>query len=376
MQRLTLGDYASSRLPAALGVTTSDPRWLGWFNEAQQRLLTKGLWWGCVGKFNLAAYDGAITLPPSLAAIETAALGRVPIPIRDYWFEFLTFGFGTRTAAIAGANASSYYGFGINGSGWPELVARGLFPVFRDIQQNANAHNLIVVCDLAADITAMSNITVTLTGWDANNNWIRTQVGGSYVDGEVVNLAQSPGTTTVNTFSRIAAVNFSGSRSGQAWLYDYDNTLLTSTMIGRYEWWETNPSYQRYFLPSMGVPAAGLTPPPAWQQDFRRQDLPDPAAGFNPCLLEVMAKLDYRPALNNSDYAIIQSIPAMKFMCQAIKKEEDGVSGNDLTEALGFEAKAMAELDDQLDHYLGSGRRIGMNVVGSDVTDVPIENFI
>jgi hypothetical protein len=365
MPRITLQDVLNSRIPAAIGScsTDTDSRVAAIINEAQQRLLSKGLWWDSYAKYRIAAYDSTIALPPQLATIESVAINHVPVPSHDMWFEFLDNGFGTRAPSTVGTAGGTSLGGATGAYGIPEADFRGNFPTFRELTPNSNAKKVVVICDLLADVTAA--IKVTVLGYDANGNWIRTLVGGSYIDGEVIALAQTPGSTSVNTFSRITDVRFSVQRSGQVWLYELDTVTSVQTLTGWYQWFEMNPSYGRWLFPSIGCPQSGCTPPANAAQAWTTGEIPGPGTTCNPSLVEVIGKKAFIPVSLPTDYLIIGNIPALKFMAQAVQKEEDAVSQADLGEAIGFETKALKEMDDELDMYLGSGRRIGMNIQGS-----------
>jgi len=372
MTRLTLADAQASRIPKAIGTIPTAQKFIDMLNEAQERLLHKGLWWGTYGKFKIAAYDGTLTMPPELATIETAAVSHIPVAVHDLWYEFLDMGFGTRSPDTVGTAAGSSLDGSHGVTGIPEATYRGNFPVFRDMTHNSNPKKIVLVCDLATDATK----TVTVLGYDANNNWVRTSTGGVYSDGETIALAQSPGTTSTNTFSRITGVRFNSARSGQAWLYELDTVTSVQTLTGWYQWWESNPSYGRWLFPQIRPVNTTCTPPAAWQQTWSDNRLPDPSGTCNPILVEIIGKIDYRPVVQTTDYLTIQSIPALKFMCQALKKEEVGISVADVQEAVGYESMAVVELDNQLDHYLGSGRRMGMNIMGSTGDGDPQEIFV
>jgi hypothetical protein len=369
--RLTLADINNSRIPASLGECAGSARLIGWINEAQQRLLTKGLWFGTYAKYRMAAYGGVITMPPELATIESVAVNHVPIPYHDLFYEFLENGFGTRSRDQVGTSGGPALGGATGVYGIPEANYRGSFPTFRDLTPNINNKKLVVICDLAADHTA--GITMTVLGHDQNGNWIR-----STTDGETIVLAQSPGTMSTNFFSDIVGIQFSAQRSGQCWLYELDMVTNIQTMIGWYQWFETNPSYGRWLFPSIFLPTNTTCVPPAnWQQKWTAAEIPNPVSPCSPALVEVIGKKAFIPVALPTDYLIIDCIPALKFMAQACKKEEDAVSTSDLQEAMGFETKAVAELDDQLDHFLGSGRRIGLNIQGPMMNDgCPIESFM
>jgi hypothetical protein len=377
MSRITLNDVNNAGIPQAVGECAGTPRFLRWLNEAQNRLLSKGLWWGTYGKYRMAAYGGTITMPPQLATIEAVAINHVPIPIHDTWYEFLENGFGTRSRNDVGSSGGSALGGATGVYGIPEADFRGNFCTFRDLSPNTNAKKLVVICDLAADQTA--GITMTILGHDANGNWIRTNTGGVYSDGENIILTQSPGATSTNTFSQIVDIQFSAQRDGQCWLYELDTVTNVQTMIGWYQWYETNPSYGRWLFPSIFQGSSACVPPDRWQQNWTQGPVPGPAAGAtcNPVLVEVIGKKAFIPVVNVTDFLIIGCLPALKLMVQCVKKQEDSVGQSDLTEAIGFQTLAIKELDDELDMYLGSGRRMGLNIQGPMMADgCPIETLI
>jgi len=377
MNRLTLADVQASRIPASVGECPTNTRFIQWVNEAQQRLLTKGLWFGTYAKYRMAAYGGILTMPPELVTIESVALNHVPISYHDLFYEFLENGFGTRSREQVGTSGGSALGEATGAYGIPEADYRGMFPMFRDLTPNTNPKKLVLVCDLSADTA----VTVMVLGRDNNGNWVRTLRNSVYADGEVITLAQSPGTTSVNYFSEITGLQFSAQRSGQCWLYELDTVTSIQTMIGWYQWHETNPSYGRWLFPSITSPASssGVTPPSKWQQTWTQGQIASPAntAKYIPVLVEVIGKRAFVPVSLPTDYLIIGCIPALKSEMQCVKKLEDAVSSADVQEAMAFETLAVKELDDELDMMLGSGRRIGLTVTGSGGADgTPIESFM
>lgn len=351
--RFTFADVQNSRIPAVLGVGPNDPRLLQWTNEGTQRLLFSGKWWGTVSRFNICATSGCITLPKPIATIEAVNLNGRPTPVRDFWYEFLANGAGTRQSQVSSGTSTSGSCCGSGCCGMNEAIQRGNFPVFTDIKGTTSKANFI--CDLAADIGNQ----VLVLGYDQNGNWIRTVQNGVYADGEVLTLAQNPGVISQNFFQIITGIQFLNQMNGQSWLYGYDtanNNLLT--MLGHYQYDETNPSYRRYFFPSI----------------FSSQS----SSGCTQTKVEVAGKLDYYPIKNPTDYLIIGNIPALKEMLSALKKAEnepDSVKANQII-ATGMDT-AIQVLDAELDHQLGSGRTIGMTIEGSSVgSNEPVLNFL
>lgn len=335
--RTTLADLRASRIPKALGVCATDSRIVEFANEAQQRLLTEGHWWGTTQKFRICASEGCITMPPQVATIEKAAICKVPIPIHDFWFEFLASGAGLREACDC----------------WPEANYQGQFPAFSDII-GVNK-KLRFVCDLATDVSKQ----VLALGYDENGNWIRTDQSGTILDGELITLAQSPGTNSTKLFSSITDIQFPNDMDGQTWLYEYNTSTMVQRMIGKYEYWETRPSYARYLFPSI---RGNCSSTGTCQQQS----------------IEVIGKLEFVPVKKDTDYLIIGNLPAMKEMMVAINRAEnepDSEKANNII-VKGL-AVAKGILDKELAHYLGDGRVIGVELVGSSIaTADPVQTIL
>lgn len=343
--RFTVADIKNSRVPPSLGVGPDDPRLLMWLNEATERLLYTGKWWGTVARFRMCASQGCLTLPAQIATIEAVNTCGQPTAVRDFWYEFLDNGWGS----VGGEADNGHFN---SGGCMNAAIMRGNYPTFADIHGVDKKLNFI--CDLASD----SCCSVLALGYDQNQNWIRTLQGGSYKDGEVIRLSQGTGTNSVNIFSSVTGIQLPDTLQGQVWLYEYSTTNNTKRMIGHYQYFETNPSYARYYFPGICV-----------------RNTTD---ACNLTRVEVVGKLAYIPVKQDTDYLIIGNIPAMKEMMKAIKKaenEEDGVASNQIL--LSGEAVATKILDNQLSHHFGDGRKMGMNVIGSSIGSIdPIPNFI
>jgi len=341
--RITLADARASRIPNVIGACNDDVRFLAILNEAIQRLLTKGLWWGTYARYRICAINSCITLPSGMATIETAAQCGVPISVVDQWYEFLENGLGTVNGSTAsdGSNCSSCGGVGGRnfGCGMPGAYMRGRFPTFSDMV--GTTEKLRFVCDLASDVGK----EVLALGYDENSNWIRTSQGGVIRDGEVIDLAQAPGADSTNYFSVLTDIQFPNDMDGQTWLYARKPADSTQRLIGKYQYHDTRPSFARYFIPGICNNDSSC-----------------------PTTVEIMAKHDFIPVKNDTDYLIIGNLPALKTMCMAINNAEHEPNAVNKTAIMvaGYK-EAIGELDSELDHYLGSGRRIGINVMGSSI---------
>jgi len=194
---------------------------------------------------------------------------------------------------------------------------------------------------------------VLVLGYDSNGNWIRTDQGGTFKDGEIIKLAQAPGTQSTIKFTSVTDIQPPDDLDGQWWLYEYNVDTADQRMIGKYEYWEQRPSYPRWLFGGICNNANN-------------------EGDCNKTLIEVIAKLEFIPVVKDTDYLILGNVPACEYGVQGVKYS---MPPADLQKANEFFAMAQNELDKELDHYLGAGRRTGMNVITQDMGE-PVPNFI
>lgn len=352
--RVTLADAKNSRIPSQIGACANSPitgltdqRFLDLLNEAQERLLICGKWWGTVQKWRFCATDGCVALPSQFATLEAVAVCGRPIAVRDQFYEFLENGFGIRGQQIVSTTGGTNSCCGAAGvCGIQEALYRGHYATFSDIIPTGK--KLQLVCDKITDVGK----PVLCLGYDDNNNWIRTTQSGVVSDGEVVLLAQGAGTVSVNNFSSVTDLQPPGNLDGQWWLYEYNVSTAAQRLIGQYQYFDTRPYFARYFFP-------GIRP------------MTSNTGACCQVLVEALVKLEFVKALRDTDYLIIGSIPALKEMMMALAKAEDEADAIRKVQIVAAgQTVAKQILDQQLDHYLGSGRKMGMNIVGSSIGDV------
>jgi hypothetical protein len=122
-----------------------------------------------------------------------------------------------------------------------------------------------------------------------------------------------------------------------------------------YEPDETLPNYRRSYIPGLSkTNCCGTT------------------GSCTSKAVNVMAKIDFIPLRNDTDYSPIGCIPAIKDMCQSIKKSED----NDFEGSAEWEAKAISKLNDELKHHLGSGAEVPIHLKGNNFASGSVQNLI
>ncbi len=343
MPRTTLLDAKNEGLPAAIGACPGDPRFLLRLNTACRRLLKRGKYWGTFGRYRLCVTSGCLSLPPQIATLESLAVCGRPLRLHDQWFEFLENGLGIQQSNGTCAGGSC----GVSWSCVDDGRYRGRFPTFADV--TGVDKKLWLVCDLTADVGK----EVLVMGYDENNNWIRTVQDGVMADGEVIALAQSPGTVSTKIFSIITDVQLNDPRDGQCWMYalapDYTPMTSDAVMLANYQYFETRPSYARYYIGGILSGSNGN------------------GDGCRLTTVDVMAKHDFIPVVKDNDYLVIGNLDALEFMIQALEKYRNAESQAQTGEAIAFERLAENELDKELAHYRGSGVVTGITVSGSDI---------
>ncbi len=337
MPRTTLADVKASRIPSVANMSSSDLRFVPLINEAQERLVKSGeLFQGLTQRVQFCVTDGCIVLPRQIASVESVALCDHPIPMRGKFFEFLETGVGLQGDGDCGSSC-----------GGNQLLDRGETCCYNDII--GTDKKIKVYTDVAESASAV----ITLFGYDENNQWIRTFVGGVWVDGEQVSLSGGPHTTTKN-FSSLTGV-IKPITNGAVRLYEYDTVLLTQRDIAVYEPDETNPTYRKMFISGIDCSAG--------------------CAGCNEngeIQVTVMARLEFIPAKNDTDWMMIGNIPALKAEVQSILKNENNL----VQESLAYHAMAIQTLRQEYRHYNGHGAVNPIRMAPSNISGPSVPNLV
>lgn len=319
MARSTLANALASRIPVVLNLSPQDQRVTQIINSATQMLLPRGHWRGTTPRYSVSITNQIFTLPPQFATIEKIAVARWPTALRTGWYEFSPSGYGIvndPTTAEPWINTD-------------QVLFRGNACTFRDL--SGTVGNKI---KLKSDVATDNGVQVLVLGLDSNGNYIRTENPPNvWSDGELISLSQV-GTLSTHTFSQITGIQ-KPITAGQIWLYENDG--ITDTLSGHYQYWETNPFYNRYLVP--------IIPNQATQ-------------------IDLVGKLDFFPVRAPTDWLLIGNLEGLKLGCLAVRRIEE----NKIEEAATFLALAIAELNAEMAHYNGDGAVPTIEVTGSGFT--------
>jgi len=362
------------------GMCADNPQLLARVNEAQERLLNKGLYAGTYGRYSVCVYGGCITLPREFESILGYNYGGAPAQVYNQWYEFMANGPGITRAGD-----------------WRQLVDRGYTPCFRSLNSQ---QFLRIYTDLSED----TSTTILFRGSDSFNNRIQTIENGAYIDGERLNLSAGHGDQSalvsgftgnnilgngVYAYSRIVNSksefrNTNGwvlVNDGSEWELNTPGSVTVDVSNSNSESpWETTfgvctvvelPHTTRNAFRS--IDAINKTPTKGWVRVYAV----DPTTGSEYCIailapdetlpqyrryaipgfeskegatVTVLAKRKFIPVVSDDDDLIVTNLGALKMMAIAIEKEEN----NNLPEAQTYEEKAVELLKEELKEVEGA----------------------
>ena len=346
--RKTLAQAKNSTIPQAVGLATCDDRFVQLLNEAQERLSEMGKWWGTYKKLRVCVTAGCITWPREVKTIEAMHVCGYNIPIQNQWYEFQTDERAPRT------------GCGREGCEQDQLLDRGMVYQYRDF---TGASKIRIYPSLTAGGTADAGKRVLLQGLDAGTGQpIRTldAVTGEYVWGEYVTLPNPAVTAYVETTNIFKVPGLTGAQKpltqGSLTIVAYNTTTFVQTQIAIWGPSEQNPEYRRTYLINMpevcganGCNGGSLN------------DCIDHGDGCVPAdeactntVVEAIVRLEFIPAVVDSDWLFIGNLQAVKHMMKAIQKEDR----NQYTEAEREIQLALRALRNELEAYSPNERSV------------------
>lgn len=314
---------AKNAIAKAAGLCATDSRVIDYINEAVQSLLPKGKWVGTYQRYLICTNESCLVWPRQIETIEAMAICNRPGVVRNDWFEFLENGPGVLTTDSCIDRTA---------------VDRGTVCAFNDITVGALDRYIRVYADVAEDAAAV----ITLQGYDENGQWIRTQVSGTWIDGERVAISTTP-TLSTKFFTRLVRV-IKPVTNGHVRLYEYDSVGLANVQaLAVYEPDETLPEYRKTFIPSLVNAAAG--------------------SDCENVKVEVAAKLRYLPVSVDNDFIMLGNLRALCEMVRALRKYENDL----IAEAQAYEATAVRYLQEELKSYKGDGPVVQLRTQNTNI---------
>lgn len=315
---ITLAQLRQSAFPTALGFCADNiPGIAAAANEAQERLIEAGGatgWWGGWQpvRFPVTAADPYITLPRQFCRIINLAVCRQGIRLNNEFFELLPNGFGLQTPPNKPDWCGDVEGF-----------ERGSTPTMVDLTPT-NQYLRVYVTD-SRDVGKR----MLISGQDQNGNNIydASPALGFYLTFAQPFIQSAFIVTQIQTLQKDFTY-------GDIILQQVDATTGVAVNLARYGPNEINPSYRRYVISRL--PGQCCLP----------NSTPQPFAVNSLC------KLDYIPIVQDTDWLIIQSAPALIEEALAIRYSRMD-SPTAMSLAAGHHKTAIKLLQNQLRHREG-----------------------
>ncbi len=330
--RITLADVKNSQIPKSIGLAGCSTEFLNIVNEAVQRLLMgPEIYWETYQRYRFRCTLGKVTWPRQVASVLSLAVDGVPYKLHNEWFEFLDSGYGLRQSTETDDRG----------------IDRGTSPLIDDIN-NADGEDAKTI-KFYGSVTETTAEKIIVKGYDWDGNWIRTQEGGEWIDGEAIQVPPLSTTPRTSAFNWSAITDIiKPVTNGEILLYERDTVSGDQRKIGHYESDETRPSYRRTLIPGLNVAATDTTTYHTVTATIKRE---------------------YMQLRKDNDHLLINSIPALKDMCMSIRLREQ----HKFNEAEVYEQKARQTLDREVSHYIGQGNLVPIRIVSENfgAADLP-----
>lgn len=326
MRRLTLSQVLNSKLPSAIGRCNQDRMEVAAaVNDAQERLVMDPLapdegWWGGWVEmlFNLTVVNriAYLTTPAEIARIIVTDICNRPRPMRNGFYEYLAFSRGHRPQGCPNSICDTQQVFDR-----PNVATLTPFP--------STAPQFIrVFPSNAADVGKR----IVIQGPDKNGITVlgTDPVTGAASIGETL-LLQLPFSTSANEFQSITGL-IKDPTNGPVQIFTVDPSTSTQTLLSSMETNETTAAYRQYLF--AGLPPRCCNNPTGNVQVFAQ------------------CRLDLVPVVADTDFLLIQSIPALTEEVQATRYAQMDSAAAPALEAK-HHRKAIEILNGQLDLYEG-----------------------
>ncbi len=294
--RSTLGEAKAldSGITSATGVISCSPKFVELVNQAQRRLSTMGQWWGTYRRMWVCAQSSCIVWPREVATPMGVKIANTGIRIRNEWFEF---------------------GDAVSSSFCSDSCAAG--PVVFD-RSNVTGYrpspyatwNVRLYPTVAADAGAK----VILQGIDTNGLPIRTELAAGYGWGEEVTIASPFATSTFAFTGEYLTGVQKPVTKGSINAFAVEPTSGDEYQIASWEPSERNPSYRRTYVGSIGGSECGCS----------TDNGCDAVPSCSGSVFEAMVRMQFIPALVDSDWLAISDFGAIAAGMKAIKAEDSG----------------------------------------------------
>lgn len=328
MTKLTVGTIKTNGIPAYLSMCPDDPRLIQWLNQAREQLINRavGGWWGQTVSAKFCYDDGCIVWPREVGFIHAVSVCGVPIPVRNGWWQYIqNLNHVENCECRCGCNEGPSLGF-------DETMVPTQSPI------KGTGKSIRVYPSDVAD----AGKKMIFQGYDKNNIWVRTTIGGVVSDGEQVTLALPYVDTVTEWYPGSPTGVIRDATSYRVLVYEHNIVLDTDRLIATYQPDETLPSYRRSILPGL----SRITCAPVGCDCDERPTV------------QAIVKLAYAPVSVDNDWVYPGNPLAIQYAMMGRKRDSE----NDDAGAEIMLQKALRELQVELRANTGDIQHMYVNI--------------
>lgn len=330
--RRRLLDVRRTMIPQVIGSISADlPTLCQYVNTAQERLILCGGdrgWWGTWFKtiWDVDVADPYITCGREIARVTDMAVCGTPIQMHNEFYEFLEAGIGIQPSTCY----QELCGYPV------QTFERGTVYTMVDIPDDGSNYTLRVYTKDNRDIGKR----ILISGLDQNDVIIRNTDGTNEVSGEYLEFA-APFVDSVAFFSKITGIQ-KDVCFRDIDLYAVNATTGVETLLSTFAPDEEVPIYRRYYIANM----------------------PSSCCSSSTGSVQVvgMAKLEFVPVRQDTDFLIIGNLPALE---EEIKSIWFGRMDDPKMFAVSIarHKNAIHFLNEEIKHYQGTTQPAILNPI-------------
>ena len=319
-----------ARVSGTTGMSPTDPRAMDYTNLAIFELMNEGDWPSLIARLQFQLTHPSLVLPAEFDRILYLTVNHTPVQMQSPWYEFLGEGPELASAAYVGPQNTQ------QDTLWNRFIGvldREQVYTFEDVPKDGNVYYPVIygtVNELTPGSTQRP--ILTLLGYDQFGKWIRTQnAAGQWIDGmELPINGDTPpfATAGVVPISQVTGIT-KPVTNGYVNLYANCPATGANIFLGSYTPYDTTPYYRGYKIPGLNV-----------------------GNGGGPYFVNVRARRRYYPIQKPSDFLLINSLPALTTMLQAVYYRES----KDPQNYAAYKAIAIDILRKEMTAYIGLQR--------------------
>lgn len=312
------------------GMSPTDPRVMDYTNLAIFELMNEGDWPSLVSRLQFRLTQPRVVLPAEFDRILYLTVNHSPIPMQSPWFEFIGDGPDFLNAGYVPTPPNMQ-----NSLLWQRFIGvldREQCYTFEDVPKDGQIYYPVIYGTVDERTPGSTDRPVLiLQGYDSNNQWIRTQnAAGDWIDGmELPINGDTPpfATQGVVSISQVTGI-VKPVTKGYVNLYANCPATGANIFLGSYTPYDTTPFYRSYNIPGL---------------QFNNGE---------PYFVNARARRRYYPIQKTSDWLLINNLPALIAMLQAVYYRE----AKDPQNYAAYKAIAVDILQKEMKSYIGLQR--------------------